>query len=228
MKYQKGSFITVPNNAGLAGIHPAAQCLFMWLCFHANQEGQCFPSRRRLAELSGISVDMVDKMLKVLEEKHLILKTKRRKNETLNQTNIYEVLIGGVADTVGQVADTVGQGVADTVGSELNPVSLTQLTELHGELTPAQTANSFFVSLESQEKLVTAIAERYKINIDGVRQQISKFISYWTEPNKSGTKQRWQMEKTFEITRRLTVWFSRVKNYSRPSSNKGKTIIGLD
>jgi len=68
MKYQKGSFITVPNSEALKGIHATAQCLFMWLCYHANQDGKCFPSRKRLAELCGASVDTFDKMTMLLVE----------------------------------------------------------------------------------------------------------------------------------------------------------------
>ena len=45
--------------------------------------------------------------------------------------------------------------------------------------------------------------------------EVQKFISYWTEPNKSGTKQRWQLEKTFELKRRLATWFGNIKNFSK-------------
>ena len=35
------------------------------------------------------------------------------------------------------------------------------------------------------------------------------FILYWTEPNKSNTKMRWEMEKTWDLSRRLGRWNSR-------------------
>ena len=34
------------------------------------------------------------------------------------------------------------------------------------------------------------------LNESLVRKETLKFISYWTEPNKLGNKQRWQTEKT--------------------------------
>ena len=34
----------------------------------------------------------------------------------------------------------------------------------------------------------------------------NEFYSYWTEPNKSGTKLRFEMEKTWELERRLERW----------------------
>ena len=36
-----------------------------------------------------------------------------------------------------------------------------------------------------------------------------KFIAYWTEPNKSRTRVRYQMEKTWDTSRRLALWASR-------------------
>lgn len=51
----------------------------------------------------------------------------------------------------------------------------------------------------------------------GIKQQLvdlefSKFIDYWTEPNQRG-KQRWELQKTFEVGRRLRTWFSRVNKF---------------
>lgn len=120
----------MPNSEALKGIHATAQCLFMWLCHHANQDGKCFPSRRRLAELCGVSIDTVDKMIILLIEKSLITKTIRKKDEKVNNTNLYEVIIGGVAVGNGHLAEINGRGVADRIGSELNPSSLTQSTKL--------------------------------------------------------------------------------------------------
>lgn len=38
--------------------------------------------------------------------------------------------------------------------------------------------------------------------------QIKGFMLYWTEPTKSGKKQKWETEKTFEIKRRFAKWIS--------------------
>lgn len=37
---------------------------------------------------------------------------------------------------------------------------------------------------------------------------VKKFFDYWSETNKSETKMRWELEKTFEISKRLTKWKS--------------------
>lgn len=50
-----------------------------------------------------------------------------------------------------------------------------------------------------------------------VRHEANKFHSYWTEPNKSKTRLRWEMEKTWDTKRRLSTWFDRIKqNHKQP------------
>lgn len=43
------------------------------------------------------------------------------------------------------------------------------------------------------------------------KQMIDEFCDYWTEPNKSKTKLRWEGEKYFDIKRRLATWDRRRK-----------------
>jgi len=81
---------------------------------------------------------------------------------------------------------------------------------------PSKIANKFFNSLEEQERIMKElILKGYNEKV--VKQELFKFISYWTEPNKSGSKQRWQMEVTFEISRRLATWFSRINTFNDKS-----------
>ncbi len=44
--------------------------------------------------------------------------------------------------------------------------------------------------------------------------ELEKFISYWTELTKSGNKQRWELEKTFEVKRRLATWIENFLKYN--------------
>ena len=42
--------------------------------------------------------------------------------------------------------------------------------------------------------------------------EFQNFVDYWTEPNKSGTKVRWEQQPTFDVGRRLKTWF---RNYNK-------------
>lgn len=77
------------------------------------------------------------------------------------------------------------------------------------EPTPAQAARLFF---DKDAGIMKAEAEFWMqqgVPEAIVRQEFVKFVDYWTERNKSGTKQRWETQKTFEVRRRLRTWLER-------------------
>lgn len=54
---------------------------------------------------------------------------------------------------------------------------------------------------------------------------LNSFISYWTELNKSGTKQRWELEKTFEVEKRIKTWISRSNNFPNKNNSNNSVIV---
>lgn len=53
------------------------------------------------------------------------------------------------------------------------------------------------------------------------QEMLREFLSYWTEPNKSGAKCRWELEATWETERRLATWARRQKmSAARPHNGK--------
>ena len=68
------------------------------------------------------------------------------------------------------------------------------------------------------------LAEKYGVDLKAIAEEIRKFTQYWTEPNKSGTRQRWETEKTFEVSRRLEKWFSNIKQFKQ-TEKKGTLIL---
>ena len=50
-------------------------------------------------------------------------------------------------------------------------------------------------------------------------QMIRAFFNYWTEKNKSGTKMRFEHEKTWETSKRLVTWANNEKEYGKRSNN---------
>jgi hypothetical protein len=49
------------------------------------------------------------------------------------------------------------------------------------------------------------------------KNMVKEFYLYWTEQNQSNTKMRFELEKTYDITRRLSTW---IKNADKFSTNK--------
>jgi len=100
--------------------------------------------------------------------------------------------------------------------------------EQEADASPSQIAKDFFNNPESEYilKVITWLTEKgYNESI--VKKELSKFISYWTEKNKSGKKQRWELKETFEVNRRLVTWFGKF-NSNNLFSNQGRQAVDLD
>lgn len=54
--------------------------------------------------------------------------------------------------------------------------------------------------------------------------ELLKFKNYWTEPTRSGKKQRWETEKTFEVRRRLGTWFRNAAERSNGTRRSGAGV----
>ena len=58
--------------------------------------------------------------------------------------------------------------------------------------------------------------EKFRSSLDAYRSlypsyMLDQFFEYWTEPNKSGSKMRFEMERTWAVNLRLKTWAAREK-----------------
>lgn len=83
--------------------------------------------------------------------------------------------------------------------------------------TPGHYAKRFFTGDEVAVKECVAqlVAHSNGQGEEAIKVEMRKFYSYWTEPNKSGTRQRWELQRTFDVKRRLYTWLSRVSVKSK-------------
>ena len=44
--------------------------------------------------------------------------------------------------------------------------------------------------------------------------ELKKFVSYWTEPNRSKTKLRWELQPTWDMRRRVGTWMKNQNNWN--------------
>jgi hypothetical protein len=63
-------------------------------------------------------------------------------------------------------------------------------------------------TLAFKEKLVP-FKNKYEMDL------LKNFFQYWTEPNLSKTKMLFELQKTFDIERRLATWASRQKDFNK-------------
>lgn len=147
-KYEKGTFVVVPNKNVLKGLSPNLQIIFFWVCSFADENGVCWPSRSTIAKNSGIGKQTVDKHIKNLVELGFLTKEKR-KDGAKNMTNVYQIMvIDGVVQpltqynrqatlvqplTQGSTIDSLGVACVDI--QELNTYnSTTELNQSNSSL----------------------------------------------------------------------------------------------
>lgn len=70
-------------------------------------------------------------------------------------------------------------------------------------------------SLDFKNSLVE-FKQKYAIDL------LKNFFNYWTEPNKSKTKMRFELEKTWDLSRRLETWAKREKEFSKQQKQEDK------
>lgn len=168
MKYEKGTFATVPVGV-IKGIDPLAQVVFMWMCMHMNSDGVCFPSIGLLCKESGIKArSTVQIKIALLEQIGLIVKSTRfsGNEQTSNEYQIVlenNVSIDDRGMTVGQGVDRQSDGVGQLSDTPRPTIShRTKPNELNPGTKPNLAAPSA-ANLEGDE--VNKIFEVfYKIN----------------------------------------------------------------
>ena len=101
----------------------------------------------------------------------------------------------------------------DIQSNNLNKdISITSVVEK-----PLVESKMFFEALHEKGQkftdLVAFISDKYKVAPAFIAEELVAFCNYWTESNHSGTKQRWQLEKTFEPKRRLATWFKNKREW---------------
>lgn len=206
-------------------ISMSAKALYFLLGMEADDEG--FVSPNRVIRLYGGEIgdikNLIDVGLVIRFESGVLVITDWNQNNYLDKNRIKPTQYQKEKKTI-----TLTDGGKYVFNKSL---TLVQPEEYRGvensieqksreESTPAQEARDFFNG--NIETIFNEFKEKTQIYEATLKVEFQKFILYWTEKNKSGTKQRWETEKTFEVKRRLATWLSRVGNFS---SKKETRII---
>ena len=56
------------------------------------------------------------------------------------------------------------------------------------------------------------------------KELLNDFFKYWTEPNKSNTKFKQELEKTWSLERRLETWSNNERNFNKPENIQPQSI----
>lgn len=81
-------------------------------------------------------------------------------------------------------------------------------------------------SKKEKEERQKEFAEKVKLFGGGYDSKMLKdFFDYWSESSEGGKKMRFEMEKVFDIGKRLNTWSNRSKNFKNGNNKKGQPDI---
>ena len=90
---------------------PVAKLVLMCLVDHANEDGECFPSQRRIADRVGVTVKSVQTNLAWLEAEGFIRRGQRRRNDGSRTSDLYRLPRAAYARDAGHVRFDRDEGV---------------------------------------------------------------------------------------------------------------------
>lgn len=201
----------------------SAKAIYFLLGMEADDEG--FVSPNRVIRLYGGEIgdikNLIDVGLIIPFQSGVVVITDWKQNNWLDNRRIKPTQYQEEKKQL-EVGDNnkylLSNGLANAKRVEYRGVenSIEQKSRVQ-EITPAQEARSFFEG--DIEKIFNEFKATTSLNSELLKSEFQKFILYWTEKNKSGTKQRWETERTFEVKRRLATWLGKMKDFK---SNKNQ------
>ena len=149
------------------------------------------------------------KCLKTLK-KYEIIETKRKgipakQYFKINEANLLKILSC--------------EETKELVVKKLNDLSETNLTTINKNKEIKITNNTISNRRSNFEKEV--------FNSEYHTDLCKEFFDYWTEPNKSNTKMKFELNKTWSTKLRLKTWYNNQKKWDKPKLNT-KTMSKLD
>jgi DNA-binding transcriptional regulator YhcF (GntR family) len=228
-----------------------ATVVYLALCRYADKNQECFPGISLLASALGISENSVKRGIAKLKRHGFIEVTegkttgKWNKNTyTLLAKDSWEKVLSQNKNKsttslqarggYGQNAKTVislgaqehhsPQGATNQEATEIN-ITLGNNEREYLEVTPGERMKIFLLSVTNQDEkytsLVKTIASKTKIPQEIVQVELKKFAVHWTRRTIDGTKQKWEQEKTFDLSEKMISWFAHYRKFHNPKETKG-------
>jgi len=152
----------------------------------------------RISEDTGVPRGTVERIIKTFKNEEQI------EVETSNKFSLGRVWkLYQSSEEVSEEQVRNKRGTSEDVTKKIKNIKNEREVE-QSSPTPAQKSRDFFSSKENLAKQIEFLERKGITDADS---EMRNFVSYWTELNKSGTKQRWELEKTFELSRRVATWF---------------------
>jgi hypothetical protein len=201
MKEKPSYYAIIPAKVRYAKeLTPNAKLLYAEITALAQKDGSCWASNKYFSDLYNVSTVTISRWVSSLVDNGFIIRKITYKKGTKEIDKRYLQLCS--------------EGINNNDKTPINKIVKDNNTSINNTST-----NN--ISNRRNEFVFEVLSFDYEESI------LNGFVDYWTEPNKSKSKMKFELEKTWETKRRLKTWANNQKKWDKPKSNK-KTMSKLD
>jgi hypothetical protein len=191
---EKPSYYAIlPANVRYAEtLTPNAKLLYAEITALAQKDGTCWASNKYFAKLYNVTPETVSRWVSVLVVNGFVLRQITYLKGTKQIDKRYLQLNQEGIDKI--IKTPIDKIVKDN-NTSINNTSINNISNRK---------NDFVFEV---------------LTFDYEESILNGFIDYWTEPNKSNTKMKFELNKTWKTELRLKTWATNQKKWDKPKSN---------
>ena len=176
---------------------PNAKLLYAEITALSQKDGSCWASNKYFSHLYNVSTVTISRWISSLVE-----------NNFINREIIYKK---GTKEIDKRYLQLCNGGINKNVSTPINKNVKDNNTSINN--------TSINISNRRKDFVLKVMSFDYDKNI------LNSFVDYWTEPNKSKTKMKFELQQTWSTNLRLKTWAKNQKKWDRP---KVQTMSKLD
>jgi hypothetical protein len=176
---------------------PNAKLLYAEITALSQKDGSCWASNKYFSNLYNVSTVTISRWISSLVE-----------NNFINREIVYKK---GTKEIDKRYLQLCNGGINKNVNTPINKNVKDNNTSINN--------TSINISNRRKDFVLNVMSFDYDKNI------LNSFVDYWTEPNKSKTKMKFELQQTWSTNLRLKTWAKNQKKWDRP---KAQTMSKLD
>ena len=191
-------YAIIPAEVRYSAIKPSAKLLYGEITCLSNLKGYCYATNNYFAQLYNVSKNTISLWIKSLKDAGFItIEMIYRKKQIIERR-----------------ITIINFNTSITKNSERGGTK-------NGEVNKTRINTTSFNINKRKENFIVSIS-----SMDVSQETKKTFAAYWTEPNHSKTKLRFEMEKTWDTKMRLKRWEANENKWDKPAAkSKIETTI---
>lgn len=218
MEHKLNYYAIIPADVRYADIPANAKLLYWEITALTNKEWYCRANNTYFAKLYKKSNVSISKWISVLQENWFI--NIEIISEEWNKRKIYIWNFNTSQTKVKEVLKKSLRPIKEKFkhNNKYNNTSNNNISKDILYISKKTFKNLIWEHLT--EEFINKIKDKFEIDLDIIKLEMENFYLYWTEKNPAGTKERWEMQKTFDIQRRFYTWIWNNKKWAKPQNKK--------